>query len=119
MASDSARIDAITEINRVLSRSAGVRRVEPRADGTFSRSFVPVGDAFASLITPIVESAADSLTTGELARVRRCGDPRCTRVFLDATRNGSRRWCDMSTCGNRAKAARFRARDRTTSERAS
>jgi predicted RNA-binding Zn ribbon-like protein len=110
--SEKARADALAEINRVLGRSAGTRRVEPRADGSFARSFVPVGDAFAGLIIPVVESAADSLIAGELPRVRRCSDPRCTRVFFDATRNGRRRWCDMSTCGNRAKAARFRERER-------
>jgi predicted RNA-binding Zn ribbon-like protein len=108
--SDKARFDALTEINRVLGRSAGTRRVESLSDGSFARSFVPVGDAFAALIIPIVESAADSLISGDLGRVRRCGDARCTRVFLDHTRNGRRRWCEMSTCGNRAKAARFRAR---------
>jgi len=59
---------------------------------------------------PIVESAADSLVAVELVRVRRCADPRCHRVFLDATKNGLRRWCEMGTCGNRAKAARHRAR---------
>lgn len=104
------RLDALTEINRVLGRSAGTRRVELRADGTFARAFVPVGDAFAGLMIPIVESAADALILGELARVRRCADPRCARVFFDGTRNAARRWCDMSTCGNRAKAARHRAR---------
>jgi predicted RNA-binding Zn ribbon-like protein len=31
-------------------------------------------------------------------------------VFFDSTKNGRRRWCDMSTCGNRAKAARHRKR---------
>lgn len=108
--SDRARWDALGEINRVLGRSAGTRRVEPRADGTFVRSFVPVGDAFAGLIIPVVESAAESLIVGELRRVRRCGDARCSRVFLDPTRNGRRRWCEMATCGNRAKAARFRER---------
>lgn len=108
--SEKARQDALAEINRVLGRSAGTRRVEPRADGSFARSFVPVGDAFAALIIPVVESAADSLISGDLARVRRCGDGRCSRVFLDHTRNGRRRWCEMATCGNRAKAARFRAR---------
>ena len=110
--SEKIRWDALTEINRVLGRSAGTRRLESRADGSFARAFVPVGDAFAGLIIPIVEAAADSLIAGELARVRRCGDPRCFRVFYDATRNGRRRWCDMATCGNRAKAARFRERER-------
>ena len=103
-----ARLDALTEINRVLGRSAGTRRVEMRADGTFARAFVAVGDAFAGLLIPIVESAADALILAELARVRRCADPRCGRVFQDETKNGRRRWCDMATCGNRAKAARHR-----------
>ncbi len=110
VSSEKARSDALTEINRVLGRSAGTRRLETHHDGTFVRTFVPVGDLFAGLTIPIVESAADSLIAGELARVRRCGDARCFRVFFDSTRNARRRWCDMSTCGNRAKAARFRAR---------
>jgi predicted RNA-binding Zn ribbon-like protein len=103
-----ARLEALTEINRVLGRSAGTRRVELRDDGSFARAFVPVGDAFAGLLIPIVESAADALILGELARVRRCADQRCGRVFQDETKNGRRRWCDMATCGNRAKAARHR-----------
>ncbi|MEO6209139.1 MAG: ABATE domain-containing protein [Gemmatimonadaceae bacterium] len=104
------RVNALGEINRVLGRSAGTRRVEAREDGSFVRSFVPVGDAFAGLMIPVVESAADALVTGELARVRRCADARCLHVFFDSTKNGRRRWCDMSTCGNRAKAARHRRR---------
>lgn len=106
----AVRLDTLNEINRVLGRSAGTRRLELRADGTFARAFVPVGDAFAGLMIPIVESAADALILGELPRVRRCADPRCARVFFDGTKNAARRWCDMATCGNRAKAARHRAR---------
>ncbi len=107
---ERARLDAIAEINRVLGRSAGTRRVEEHANGGFVRTFVPGGDAFAGLLIPVVESAADSLIGGELTRVRRCADSRCPRLFLDTTRNARRRWCDMATCGNRAKAARFRDR---------
>lgn len=103
---------AVAEINRVLGRSVGTRRLEERSDGSIVRAFVPGGDAFAALMIPVVESAADSLVTGELPRVRRCGDGTCPRVFLDTTRNGRRRWCQMGTCGNRAKAARHRARVR-------
>lgn len=107
---ERVRDDAIVEVNRVLGRSAGTRRLDPGPDGGFVRTFVPTGDAFAGLMIPIVESAADSLIENELPRVRRCADPRCHRVFLDGTKNGLRRWCDMGTCGNRAKAARHRAR---------
>lgn len=106
----TTRAEAVAEINRILGRSAGTRRLEVRADGAFVRSFVPGGDAFAGLMIPLVESAADALILGELARVRRCASPRCRRVFYDGTKNGARRWCDMATCGNRAKAARHRAR---------
>src|SRR3954463_14201431 len=112
-ATERIRMDALSEINRVLGRSAGTRRVDLRTDGSFGRSFVPVGDAFAGLVIPIVESAADALIAGELSRVRRCADARCSRVFFDTTKNGRRRWCDMSTCGNRAKAARHREKVRT------
>jgi predicted RNA-binding Zn ribbon-like protein len=106
--SHDVRSEALSEINRMLGRSAGTRRLELQEDGSFVRSFVPVGDAFAGLLIPIVESAADALILGELARVRCCADPRCGRVFQDETKNGRRRWCDMATCGNRAKAARHR-----------
>jgi predicted RNA-binding Zn ribbon-like protein len=112
-AAPQIRFEALSEINRVLGRSAGTRRVELRHDGSYARAFVPVGDAFAGLMIPIVESAADAMILGELGRVRRCADTRCPRVFFDRTKNGRRRWCDMATCGNRAKAARHRARRKT------
>lgn len=105
------RTEAVNEINRVLGRSAGTRRLEPLGDGHYARSFVAGGDAFAALMIPVVDDAADALINGELIRVRRCSDTRCRRVFLDGTKNGRRRWCDMATCGNRAKAARHRARE--------
>jgi predicted RNA-binding Zn ribbon-like protein len=105
---DRATQVAIAEINRVLGRSAGTRRVESRSDGGFVRNFVTAGDVFAGLLIPVIESAADALVNGELARVRRCANPRCARVFFDGSRNGKRRWCEMATCGNRAKAARHR-----------
>jgi len=115
-AAEQVRSEALNEINRVLGRSAGTRRVERRADGTYARTFVPVGDAFAGLMIPIVESAADALILGELPRVRRCADARCVRVFYYVTKNGRRRWCDMATCGNRAKAARHRQKLRSIAD---
>lgn len=112
----AARDQAVLEINRVLGRSTGTRRLDSRDDGGFVRVFVPTGDAFAGLMIPIVESAADALAVDELLRVRGCAERRCGRVFLDTSRNGTRRWCDMGTCGNRAKAARHRERARTSSQ---
>jgi predicted RNA-binding Zn ribbon-like protein len=109
---DAIRQDVLAEINRVLGRSAGTRRVEDRGDDGFVRSFVPGGDAFAGLMIPVVESAADAFVHGELPRIRRCASSTCSHVFLDTTKNRRRRWCDMRTCGNRAKAARHRTKAR-------
>lgn len=105
---ERARTAALEEINRVLGRSVGTRRVEPRGEDGYIRSFVPVGDAFGGLVIPVIESAVDSLVRGELGLVRTCADRRCPRVFLDATKSHTRKWCEMATCGNRAKAARVR-----------
>lgn len=55
-------------------------------------------------------SAADLLTSADLARVKVCPGSGCAWLFLDRSRNGTRRWCDMSVCGNRAKARRHYAR---------
>jgi predicted RNA-binding Zn ribbon-like protein len=44
------------------------------------------------------------------ARIKTCAAPDCSRRFLDQSKNGSRRWCDMAVCGNLAKARQYRAR---------
>ena len=60
---------------------------------------VPVGDAFAGLLIPVVESAADALILGELSRVRRCADPRCRCGCSRTKKNGHGRWCDVEHAG--------------------
>ncbi|MBI5304531.1 MAG: ABATE domain-containing protein [Chloroflexi bacterium] len=62
------------------------------------------------MLWSITHSAADLLTMGNLDRVRQCGDDECGWLFLDTSKNKSRRWCDMNDCGNRAKARRFYTR---------
>jgi predicted RNA-binding Zn ribbon-like protein len=59
------------------------------------------------ILNPIIHSAADLMISQELRKVKKCGDPVCGWLFLDISRNQSRRWCDMQDCGNRAKASRF------------
>ena len=63
-----------------------------------------------SHIAVVVRSAVELLSSDELARVRVCAADDCDWLFVDESRNGSRRWCDMKVCGNRAKAKRFYAR---------
>jgi len=67
-----------------------------------------IGEALSALATPIV----DELARGRADRLRVCGNPNCRWTFFDSSPSGRRRWCDMQSCGNRAKAARHRARIR-------
>jgi len=61
-------------------------------------------------LRPVVQSAAELLTSERLSRTRRCGSPTCSWLFVDETRNGSRRWCEMASCGNLHKVRRHRER---------
>jgi predicted RNA-binding Zn ribbon-like protein len=62
------------------------------------------------VLWPVAKSAVDLLTSRDLARVRLCSGDECGWMFLDTSRNRSRRWCDMRDCGNLAKVRRFRER---------
>ena len=55
----------------------------------------------------IVRSATQLLTGGDLEKLRECGEDTCRWLFIDRSKNHSRRWCDMKICGNRFKARRF------------
>ena len=68
--------------------------------------------ALDGMLWPIVRAAADLLTSDRLPRVRLCEADDCAWLFLDSSRNRSRRWCDMTTCGNRSKVRRFREASR-------
>jgi predicted RNA-binding Zn ribbon-like protein len=65
-----------------------------------------------ALLAPVLWSAANLLTGARLARVRHCANEHCLWLFLDDSKSGTRRWCSMSACGNRAKAHRHYARQR-------
>lgn len=58
------------------------------------------------IVWPMAQAAADLLTSDDVGIVRWCEAPDCEWLFLDHSRNRSRRWCDMTTCGNRQKARR-------------
>ncbi|MFD1541062.1 CGNR zinc finger domain-containing protein [Nonomuraea guangzhouensis] len=70
------------------------------------------GDLDAALST-VAREAVQLLGGPQAVQIKECGGEVCTRLYVDASRGSSRRWCDMHECGNRAKAAGFRARQRT------
>jgi predicted RNA-binding Zn ribbon-like protein len=65
-----------------------------------------------SIFGPVAEAAAELLTSDRLAYVKECPSDTCGWLFLDTSRNHSRHWCSMATCGNPAKVRRFRKKQR-------
>ncbi len=62
----------------------------------------------------LADTTVDLFGRQDLSRLRICAADDCAWLFLDETRNRSRKWCDMATCGNRAKAARYRDKGQTS-----
>jgi predicted RNA-binding Zn ribbon-like protein len=69
-----------------------------------------VDESFDALLWPIVHSAGELLLSEELGKVKEC--PNCGWLFLDTSKNQSRRWCSMNTCGARDKMRRYYGRRR-------
>jgi predicted RNA-binding Zn ribbon-like protein len=65
-----------------------------------------------AVLAVLARDCLDLIAGPDRARLRRCDDPKCTRLFVDRSRGGRRRWCDMKGCGDRAKAAAYRRRRR-------
>jgi predicted RNA-binding Zn ribbon-like protein len=104
-----ARADA-TMLNEIAAGPGPRLRVLPSGE---VRRDVTLEQALAE----VVRDAFDLLVSGAADRVRDCANPRCTRLFLDTSRAGTRRWCGMTECGNAAKVAAFRSRQREPSQR--
>jgi predicted RNA-binding Zn ribbon-like protein len=100
----------LSYLNADLAASLPNARVEATADG-FAWSWS--GRALDSVLWPISRAAADLLTSApERRKVRQCGAGDCEWLFLDSSKNRSRQWCSMQSCGNREKARRHYQRVR-------
>ncbi len=100
-------------INRLLAATRLRLRAQPGDDAPCcALEWTGSGDELDRLLWPVVRSAADLLTSSEIGRVRECASETCSWLFVDRSRSGRRRWCDMRTCGNRAKARRYYRRHR-------
>ena len=103
---------ALEDLNEALAETLGRTRIVRRGP-SFAWDWKTGGDALDRLLWPVIRSAAEVLTSSDVAAVRACAGSACGRLFLDGSRNGSRRWCDMAVCGNRAKVRRHYARRRS------
>ena len=103
---------AVAALNRALD-AAPARRVLVRDNKGFGWEIDRVGFSATALLAPVLWSAGDLMVSTDTIRLRHCSNEQCLWLFLDESKNGSRRWCSMQACGNRAKAHRHYLRTRT------
>ena len=107
---------ALKGLSEVFKRAAGERRLVfnggkgNKAAIELSWEFKDIGREGRSPVWLLAQAANDLLTSSEAMHIRSCASPTCRWVFLDVSKNHSRRWCDMKVCGNRSKARRFARR---------
>lgn len=100
----------LSALARDASDAAGAT-VLRRAAHRLERYLDPEAAGSALLRWRLVEAAIALLTSPELSRLKTC--PSCGWFFLDSSKNGSRRWCSMTTCGSNAKARRYYWRNKS------
>lgn len=101
-------------LNKALGRALARLRVARTPDG-FDWGWSGEAEALDRVLWPIARSAADLLTSDERGQIRECASEACSWLFVDRSRTRRRRWCDMKTCGNRAKAKRHYRKKRAES----
>ncbi len=95
----------LAALNQALTEAPRRARLA-RLGGAYVWRIEQVGLSAPALLAPVLWSAADLLVQAPHRRIRQCANPQCLWLFIDASKNGTRRWCDMAACGNRAKAHR-------------
>jgi predicted RNA-binding Zn ribbon-like protein len=111
-ASASGAEPSLPDLERIgdeARRAQAQRRLARTASGY---AWIWPDDAPDALVGRLAHDAAELLTTPRLGRVKECFGPHCGWLFLDTSRNGSRRWCSEEGCGTRIRVARHRARTR-------
>ena len=91
-----------TEMRKMFSRThldLSGKKLELEDDATLDH-----------ILSIIVKETIEILTSDELDRVKRCQSEECGWLFIDTSKNNSRKWCQMRSCGNRAKARRYYSR---------
>ncbi len=101
----------LTLLNEMLAH-APIRSAIVAADGEYRWAHEGNEVLLERPLWPVLWDAADLLASDRREWVRSCGDPECGWMFLDLSRNATRRWCSMEGCGNRAKARRHYQRRR-------
>lgn len=106
-------VAALEELNRALALYN--RRLRLAYSGPlYEVTWASGPDSLDRMVPPVLQSAVDLLCSPRLANLRECVSPSCGWLFLDHSKNRSRKWCDITVCGNRDRVRRFRAARRST-----
>jgi predicted RNA-binding Zn ribbon-like protein len=105
-----ATASAVATVNTLLRAQGVVELV--LSDGALGARHRHLGDPLEAALAGLAGPLVDAVVAGETERLRICANDGCRWVFEDTSPTGRRRWCSMASCGNRAKAARHRARQR-------
>jgi len=109
------REEALAALDAARVASAGAGTLMPVGRGV--RTEWSVERSGLRLVVDVVSArAVDLLSHGRVERLRVCAGDDCGWIFIDSSRGGQRRWCDMATCGNVAKARRYLRRRREGGE---
>jgi predicted RNA-binding Zn ribbon-like protein len=109
----------LTPLNRILERDLEYGQIVKRERGQDSQAAsglmwrrITHWQTPDALLFPVARSMGELISQEDFSHVRACEGPSCTLLFLDRTHGRARRWCSMSACGNRAKQAAHRDRER-------
>ena len=104
----------LSELNSALAQAPGQLSVHKNSNRIEMEWKSAAGHGLPQVVFAVLTSAAELLAGDRLGRIRQCASADCTWLFVDESRNRSRRWCDMSACGNRMKAHRHYQRSKAT-----
>ncbi len=103
----------LATVNSAVADAMARSQIVPKETG-FEWDWTGNGHHLQRMLWPIARSAGELLTSEEFRRVGECADDRgCGWLFVDRSRNRSRRWCSMKDCGNRAKVRRHYHRQKS------
>lgn len=94
----------------VLNAAAREIPVTPQLSVSGRHNEATPGQALAT----VARQAVELLSGPDVPLLKECGNPECTRVYIDRSRGMRRQWCGMESCGNKIKAAAYRARKKTS-----
>ncbi|NOV02142.1 CGNR zinc finger domain-containing protein [Paenibacillus planticolens] len=105
----------IAALNSLMAQGSVIRRLAKNEEG-YRLEWYAQDRRWPQIGAEIASSMAQMIASGEPSRIRICDNPNCLWVYVDETRNRSKKYCDDKMCGNLMKVRRFRARQKAAAD---